>query len=274
MPSNADTFHARVMELLDITQRYCPGFNRKIQVDHKTGKLYGTFYVKEEKHRHELEAELENFDDVLRGSSVFEVLRSEAIEGFVAECGFEDIQRIAITEIAGFLAEARQLQEDDPAYALTIWTDAEQGQWDYQVCLKNGFESALADMQTRTDVYDSARGIERYKYYEYSSFGFYPGNEMRDRLDQVRRASEKNYALYGEKFNNQHCFELMLDAVARALNKSRKSIEEQLLTTKDFVAFPRLYDQDEITEFRAVRKTMSAAEIDSVMAHLFGSLLT
>ena len=277
MSDKSDISHARIIEMLEVSQRFSPGLSKKFRLDHESGKLAGTFFIADEKHRGELESVLEDFGDVLRESHthIYRRMPFDTVSKFISECRFEEVERVAVAEITEFLDEARESQGDDAAYAFAIWTDAEQGQWDYQICLESGFKEALDQAQARTRVYDSAEATERFKYYEYTSFGFYPGEEMRALLYNIQESGYKNFEMFGDQFDNdRHCFELMLDTVSRILNSSRGGIVKRLLTTEDFVLFPRLCDQDSITEFRAVRKTMKNAEIEASMGHLFSGLLT
>lgn len=268
----------RILELIDTTQPYCPGLSKQFSIQNKSGMLSGTFYLKDASKRDELESKLSEFEDILRGYEILDRVPFDEVRKEIALSNFEELERLMEEDLIRVFSEARIQQKDDAAYCFQIWLEPGQGGLVYGLSCEGAFQQRLVEQQTGpgSGHYRSEKQIQNYRFYEYATFEIDASENIRDKIYTSSERSYEKFCKYGNEYlrsESVHRFESMSDAASRALQKSNQLARETLLTTKDFVMFIHLHDVDDITHYRAARKTMTITQMRSVMGALYGDLM-
>ena len=268
---------SRIEKLFSEVEIYCPGLSKRFVLDNDTKKLIGTFYIKEESDRKSLKSVLDKFGDTLCSYSIYESASWNLVKKQIAESRFEEVEKLLVKDLNRVLAEARTRQGKDLAYSLSCWLDPVQGGLSYQVNCEHDFQESLERKQSSeyANLYSDLKSIQYYRYYQYSTFCFEADDKISTLLFDAAEKGYEYFLKYGDSIGaeSSHRFELLTDTVARALRISSPSIKDKLLTSNNFVAYIMYYDQDDLTHYRAARKTMSVNQILRNMGELYGYLL-
>jgi hypothetical protein len=267
----------RIMKLLDTTQPFCPGLNQRFSLRNDSGKLFGEFYLRDATRRKELEAVLRDFDDILVGSRIFDPEPTDVTREHIALGRYEDLELLAAKDLSRIVDKVRVAQGDDEVYSLSVWLDPAQGGLCYCIRCEAAFRAALQEKRDGPGAthYESERQVQQFRFYDHVTLEYDPNDVIRKILGASAERGYQNYLTYGERYlgrEGSQSFEFLTDAVARALTSSRSIAMERLRTSKDFLMYVQYYDQDDLTHFRAARKTVSAEDIQLRMGEIYGDL--
>lgn len=267
----------RVKELINATKALCPGHRKLLSIDNTSGKIFGQFYLVDSRDNSKLEIILNKFEDILVGYNVSERMDTNIIREDTALSRYEEIEHLVIDDLIRIAKDTKTQQENDAAYALVVWLDPEQGTCSYHISCQEAFSTALTKkrMASSAKHYASTEDMQNYRFYGYSTFDYDPNEALADIFFENAKRGYEYYEKYGEPAlmaAGSNRLEFTTEAVARALNKSSETIKKYLQTTDDFMMLINYYDQDDVTNFRALRKTNTREQINASMGSLYADL--
>ncbi|MEO0424719.1 MAG: hypothetical protein AAF184_20445 [Pseudomonadota bacterium] len=279
MPSSPQesAYAARVGKLMDALQPFSPGLTKRFGIDPHSNLLRGTIHPPNFEDREKIEEVLAAFPDLIARCDIYERMPDEVIHQHIGQCDLPRMQQLLAEDLLRVAALARQEQGDDPAYAMVVWMDPPQGGLGYRLLCSRGFARDLAQCQASEygHFYQSSAQIQGHRFYEFESFSYDPCAELLNTLMENNDRATALFHRYGNAFSSEtsEYMELMTDVCVEAIQGAVDQVKQTLLIEEGFVMLVDYYDQALTQSFRAARRTMSAAQLSTLLGDYYRNFL-
>lgn len=267
-------------------QPYSPGLSTTISFDLNHYMHYATLHINSRyadikvhtaEDKQALDQIISRFKDVIGYVHIYDNLPAGLAVQDIMNCRFNHFESLVLADMQSFIENVYSSSFNDQIYCLTVWLDLGNYGIDYHVNNEKIFNDKLKAKKSGDHVahYQVEKNTLNYRYLEHTSLSQSASEAVNQQLNVQQGIIEQHYERYGEPYLIEISAlyaQFYIDHVANTINQLRPEINK-LNLTDDFIVFIRFYDEDEITHYQALRKTVPYEQIKKLLLPLYRDFL-